>query len=67
MSIDLNKVLLIDDIINLLDDDHEMNLIQLLKNMKKDHTIVIITNSSEIINVADEVFDVHDKIVTKIK
>ena len=62
-----SKVLLIDDIINLLDDDHEMNLIQLLKNMKKDHTIVIITNSSEIINVADEVFDVHDKIVTKIK
>lgn len=62
-----SKILLFDDIINYLDEEHEKKLINLLMDMKKDHTIIIISNTKEIINAADEVFDVHDKIVEKIK
>ena len=62
-----SKILLFDDIINYLDEDHEKKLICLLKEMKKDHTIIIISNSKDIMESADEIFDVHDKIVTKIK
>jgi ABC-type multidrug transport system fused ATPase/permease subunit len=62
-----SKIILIDDIINLLEEEHERNVLALLEEMKRNHTIIIITHSKEIIEVADEVFDVHDKIVTQIK
>ena len=62
-----SKILLFDDIINYLDECHEKRLIGLLKEMKKNHTIIIISNSKDIMEAADEIFDVHDKIVEKIK
>ena len=62
-----SKIILIDDITNLLEEEHERNVLALLEEMKRNHTIIIITHSKEILDVADEVFDVHDKIVTQIK
>ncbi len=54
-----SKVLLIDDIINVLDEKHEKRLMDLLMDMKKDHTILIITHSKRIIDRADVVVEVN--------
>ena len=56
-----SKILLIDDIINALDSEHEKKVLDLLTEMKQNHTIVIISNSKEIIARADKAFDVSDK------
>ena len=61
-----SKILLIDDIINGLDEEHEKKLLSLLEHMKKDHTIVIISNSKEIISKADKVYEVSDKTIKSI-
>ena len=53
-----SKVLLIDDIINVLDEKHEKRLMDLLMDMKKDHTIVIVTHSKRIIDRADLALDI---------
>ena len=56
-----SKILLIDDIINALDSEHEKKVLNLLEEMKANHTIVIISNSKEILAKADKIFDVSDK------
>jgi len=56
-----SKILLIDDIINNLDSEHEKKVLDLFEEMKANHTIVIISNSKEIIARADKVYDVTDK------
>ena len=61
-----SKILLIDDIINGLDEEHEKKVLSLLEHMKKDHTIVIISNSKEIISKADKVYEVSDKTIKSI-
>lgn len=53
-----SKVLLIDDVINILDEKHEKRLMDLLMEMKKDHTIVIVTHSKRIIDRADLVLEI---------
>lgn len=53
-----SKVLLIDDVINILDDKHEKRLMDMLMEMKKNHTILIVTHSKRIIDRADIVLDV---------
>ena len=54
-----SKILLIDDIINVLDEKHEKRLMDLLMDMKKNHTILIITHSKRIIDRADVVVEVN--------
>ena len=61
-----SKILLIDDIINGLDEEHEKKVLSLLEHMKKDHTIVIISNSKEIISKADKIYEVSDKTIKSI-
>ena len=58
MLLSESKVLLIDDVINVLDDKHEKRLMDLLMDMKKDHTIVIVTHSKRIIDRADLTLDI---------
>ena len=38
----------------------------MLESMKKDHTIVIVSNSPEILSRADKVYDVSDKTIRSI-
>jgi ATP-binding cassette subfamily B protein len=61
-----SKVLLIDDIMDALDEEHEKKVLDMLVDMKKDHTIIIISNSKEIISKADKVYDVSDKTIRSI-
>lgn len=58
MLLSESKVLLIDDVINVLDEKHEKRLMDLLMEMKKDHTLLIVTHSKRIIDRADLVLDI---------
>ena len=58
MLLSESKVLLIDDVINVLDEKHEKRLMDLLMDMKKDHTILIIAHSKRIVSRADKVLEV---------
>ena len=61
-----SKVLLIDDIMDALNDEQEKKILDILDELKKDHTIVIVSNSKEIIKRADKVYDVSDKTIRSI-
>ncbi len=50
-----SKIMLFDDIISILDEQTQEKVLNLLKKMKKDHTIVIITREENIIKDSDEV------------
>ncbi len=58
-----SKILLIDDILNALDEEYEKKILNVLENMKVNHTIVIISNSKEILKRADKIFEVSDKTI----
>ena len=62
-----SKILLFDDLIKVLDDKTEKRLIELLLELKKDHTILIISHSKKIIDRADLVLDVSFKNVNVVK
>ncbi len=55
-----SKILLIDDVINVLDEKHEKRLMDLLMEMKKNHTIVIVTHSKRIIDRSDYVLEINN-------
>ena len=61
-----SKILLIDDIIDALDEEHERKILDVLSELKKSHTIVIISNSKEIIKRADKIYEVSDKTIKSI-
>lgn len=56
-----SKILLFDDIINLLDKKHEKKLVDFLMEKKKDHTILIMSNSKRIIDRADHKLNIDEK------
>ena len=60
------KILLFDDIINSLDEEHEKLVMDYIIELKKDHTIVIVSNSPDIMKVADQVLDISDKKITSV-
>ena len=62
-----SKVLLIDDVINLLEDKHERKLIDLLMTLKEDHTIVVITHSKRLLDRADLILDINNSEVNTTK
>ncbi len=66
MLLSESKILLIDDVINMLDEKHEKRLMDLLMEMKKDHTILIITHSKRIISRADKVLEITNNGVLEI-
>ena len=62
-----SKVLLIDDVINLLEDKHERKLIDLLMTLKEDHTIVVVTHSKRLLDRADLILDINNSEVNTTK
>ena len=67
MLIKESKVLLLDDVTNVLDAKHEKLLMNLLLKMKKDHTILMVTHSKKVIDRADYVLDIGTNYVSKMK
>ena len=66
MLLSESKILLIDDVINVLDDKHEKRLMDLLMEMKKNHTIVIVTHSKRIIDRSDLVLEIGNEEVKEV-
>ena len=62
-----SKILLIDDIINVLDEKHVKRLMDVLMELKKDHTIIIVTHSKKIIDRADLVLDISSNGVNEVE
>lgn len=61
-----SKVLLIDDVINVLEEKHEKRLMDVLMELKKDHTIIVVTHSKRIIDRADLVLDITSNSVNEV-
>lgn len=49
-----SKILIFDEATSSLDEDKIINVINLLKELRKNHTIIVITHKKEIMNIADE-------------
>lgn len=67
MLLSESKVLLIDDVINVLDEKHEKRLMDLLLELKSDHTILIVTHSKRVIDRADKVLEIYNNNVVERK
>ena len=48
------KIILCDEITNSLDIKLEQNVVSILKKLKKDHTIIIVTHKLELMNEVDK-------------
>jgi len=59
-----SKIILLDDIVGSLDREHEKLILKYLEELKSDHTILIISNSEEILSKADYVLDISNKKIT---
>ena len=65
--LDESRILLLDDIMNLLDDKTERKVLNYLLELKSNHTIVIVSCSKKVIDKADLVYDVTSKKITSIE
>ena len=50
-----SKILIFDEAISSLDKDKIQNVISLLKKLRDEHTIIVITHKKELMNIADEI------------
>lgn len=62
-----SKVMMFDEAISVLDTKYKKNIIKILKDLKKDHNIIIITRDEEIISLADKVITFDNNQVKKTK
>ena len=53
-----SRILIFDEATSSLDKDKIQNVINLLRELRKNHTIIVITHKKEIINIADEIIAV---------
>ena len=54
------KILIFDEATSSLDTDKIQNVINVLNELKKNHTVIVITHKKEIENIADEVITIDD-------
>ena len=54
------KILIFDEATSSLDTDKIQNVINVLNELKKNHTVIVITHKEEIENIADEVITIND-------
>lgn len=54
------KILIFDEATSSLDTDKIQNVINVLNELKKNHTVIVITHKKEIENIADEVITIND-------
>lgn len=56
------KILILDEATSSLDRDKIQDIINLLMSLKENHTVIVITHKKEIIDIADEIICVDNKI-----
>lgn len=54
-----SKIIILDEATSSLDTDKIHNVIEVLKRLKKNHTIIVISHKKEIVNIADEVITIE--------
>ena len=54
------KILIFDEATSSLDTDKIQNIINVFNELKKNHTVIVITHKKEIENIADEVITIDD-------
>lgn len=54
------KILIFDEATSSLDTDKIQNVINVLNELKKNHTVIVITHKEEIENISDEVITIND-------
>lgn len=59
------KIILLDDIMDSLNKESEKKVLDILEKLKEDHTIVIISDSNDIISRADQVITINNKTISK--
>ena len=62
-----SKVMMFDEAISVLDTKYRKNIIKILKDLKKDHNIIIITRDEEITALADKVITFDNNQVKRTK
>lgn len=60
-----SKIMMFDEAISVLDTKYKKNIIKLLKDLKKDHTIIIISRDEEILSLADKTITFDNNKVKK--
>lgn len=53
-----SKILILDEATSSLDKDKNRIIIKLLKKLKTNHTLIVITHKKEIINIADQILEI---------
>lgn len=54
------KILIFDEATSSLDTDKIQNIINVFNELKKNHTVIVITHKKEIENIADEIITIDD-------
>lgn len=60
-----SKIMMFDEAISVLDDKYKHNIIKILKDLRKDHTIIIISRDKEILSLADKIITFDNNKVKK--
>ncbi|MFV0249947.1 MAG: ABC transporter transmembrane domain-containing protein [Bacilli bacterium] len=60
-----SKIMLFDETISGLDNENQKNVLNILNNLKENHTIIIITREKEIMKKADKIIVVDENIIAE--
>ena len=55
------KIMIIDEILSLLEPTSQRNIIKYLEELKENHTIILITRDSDILEIADKIIELKQK------
>ena len=62
-----SKIMMFDESIEALDDKHKKKVINLLKDLKEDHTIIIISRNNEVLALADRIIEFENNKIKRIR
>lgn len=60
-----SKIMMFDETIEMLDDKYKKNVIKVLNDLKKDHTIIIISRNEDVIKLGDKIIEFDNNVVKK--
>lgn len=61
------EILILDEPTSALDIDHARNIFEILDELKQNRTIILTSHNKEAFHYCDEVIEIKDKVITKIK
>ena len=58
-----SKIMMFDETLEMLDEKYRKNVIKIIKDLKKDHTIIIISRNSDVMNLGDKIIEFDDNVI----